>query len=314
MREERAKVDMLKNESTISYKYMTPAQKDIIESCCAHLRRTKNSRQNLFYMVANFGECIQKSVFEAEKLDATDYISFLNSEMNSGNLQEKYCACLYSELRTFFDYVQRTGLIEDNPFLYIDNPFEFPERMNFKNLPSLTEVDMLLSLCENDPILMASVLLSFKMMLPIGEVITLKKKQFGLDPDKGEVYLKQWRWIDGKKEEAYLLVPRDVLPFIQKLAAQTPSDYPYLLRNTKKKPFSARGLQVKLENIQKNTEIKINFSELRSLGIYLLLASQVPVKEISHFTNVRTDWLSRFDKIPEDYRLDTTKYMHIKIQ
>lgn len=296
-----------------AYLYLCDEDREVITSCCNVLRRTRDSRQNLFYIIANFGEFSMSSVFDAEPLDAQNYITFLADEMKQGKIQEQYCACIFSELRIFYDYALSHGLVSQNPFSNQKNPFKFPDKLRAADLPSLTEVDLLLRLCENEPVLYLAVLLAFRMALPISEIATIQKNQFCVNEKDGDLYLKMWRWIDGEKKEKFLYVPRDIVPHITKMARQTPAEYLYLLRNKHNKPFVVRTLQLRLDAIQKDTGIKIQFSELRSLCIYLMLTEKIPSKKICAFTNIRGDWLKRYDYIPEELILDATKYIHIRI-
>lgn len=302
-----------KKQQQLSYTYLSDNDRTVIESCCKLLRKTKNSRQNLFYIIANFGEFSMSSVFDATPLDAENYIAFLADEVKQGKLQEKYCACLFLELRSFYDYALNHQLIFENPFSNQENPFKFPDKLRAADLPSLAEVDMLLSICNDDPVLHLAVLLAFRMALTISEIVNIEKKQFCIDEKEGELYLKMWRWTDGEKKEKFLYVPRDIVPYISKMARQTPSEYKYLFRSERKKPFAVRTMQNMLDSAQKDTGVKIQFSELRSLSIYMMLVENIPIKDICSYTNIKGDWLSRYDTIPEELILDAVKYVHLRV-
>lgn len=302
-----------KAPNRVTYNYLSETDRDTIEACCYALRKTKDSRQNLFYIIVNFGEFCQNSVFHITLKDVRDYLLFLTDEINEGHLEEKYAACLFMELRRFYDCALTKNLISDNPFSGMSNPFQMPDKMYVSDLPTLNDVDMLLCLCEDNPVLFLSALLAFRMTLPINEIVSLEKAQFSIDENDANMYLRTWRWIDGEKKEVFLLVPRDIAPYIKRFGSQSPAEYKYLFRSQKGRPYSARSLQKLLATIQADTGIKVQYSELRALGLYLMLAEQIPVKDICSFANIRGDWLTRYDHIPDELKLDTANYVHIRI-
>ena len=75
-------------KKTFSYLNDTDQQK--IESLCRVIRRSEASRKNLYYIVANFGEFLEDSVFVADSSDADRYITHLKNEILVGHLKEHY--------------------------------------------------------------------------------------------------------------------------------------------------------------------------------------------------------------------------------
>jgi len=174
----------------------------------------------------------------------------INQIYSNEQLEEKYCACLFFELRTFYDRALICELVKNNPFSGCENPFRFPEKLFLEDLPKLSDVDMLLNACSEQPDIYAAVLLAFRMGLTTSEIVNLEKKSFCLDEKRGNIYLKMWRWADGEKKELFLYVPRDIVAPLKMQNDATPTDYPYFFRSKKtKKPLVKRGLQLKLEKV-----------------------------------------------------------------
>lgn len=294
--------------------YLNDSDRESIEQLCRIIRRSASSRKNLFYIVANFGEFIESSVFEASLSDARRYIDTLRAEVAAGRLQEKYCACIFFELRTFFERALVRGLMDHNPFSGSDNPFSFPDRLNTADLPTLSEVDNLLILCPDGSDILVAVLLALRMGLSVSEIAELKNEQFCLDEKSGRVYLKMWRWDDGEKKELFLTVPGDITKRVMDQVKSTPSDYAFLFRSREKKPYQVRSLQLKLANLQKGKEEPVTFSRLRSLCIYLMLLENIPLKDICRYIGIKGDWLARYDGIPEDMIADASEYVRLKFE
>ena len=293
--------------------YLNDSDRESIEQLCHIIRRSASSRKNLFYIVANFGEFIESSVFESSLSDAKRYIDTLRSEVAAGRLQEKYCACIFFELRTFFERALVRGLMDHNPFSGSDNPFSFPDRLNTADLPTLSEVDNLLILCPDDSDVLVAVLLAFRMGLSVSEIAELKKEQFCLNERTGRVYLKMWRWDDGEKKELFLTVPGDITERVMDQVKSTPSGYAFLFRSREKKPYHVRSLQAKLERLQKDCENPVSFSKLRSLFIYLTLLEGVPVNDICRYVGIKGDWLTRYESIPQELIADAADYVRLRI-
>lgn len=292
--------------------HLSESDRGFIEHVCHSLRRSDSSRKNMFYIIANFGEFIEGSVFEASSSDARRYVDTLKSEVAAGRLQEKYCACIFFELRTFFDRALAQQLVESNPFSGHDNPFSFPDRLSTADLPALSEVDRLLNLCPDDSDMLVAVLLAFRMGLSVSEIAGLKKEQFCLNESTGRVHLKMWRWDDGEKKGLFLTVPGDITKRVMEQLKNTPPDYAFLFRSREKKPYQVRSLQLKLANLQKDIEEPITFSRLRSLCIYLMLLENIPVKDICRYIGIKGDWLARYDGIPEALVADASEYVRIR--
>lgn len=295
-----------------SYQFLSVEERSVIKTYCNILRKTPDSRKNMFYIVTNFGEFSQKSVFEVDEMDAEKYLGFLAKEKKRGNVQEDYCACIFLELRTFYDFIQSCGTIP-NPFSGIENPFKLRDRLSVVDLPSLQEVDILLGTCKNDPVLFLCVLFAFRMALPISEIVQLEKRNFCFDESDGNMYLSAWRWVDGQKKEMLLAVPDDLIPHIQNVLELTPADYNYLFRSQKGKTYAVRSMQRLLNDAQKKLDKKIQFSELRSLCMYIMLQEKIPVQKICAYTNIRGDWLVRYEKVDRSLILDASKCVHIQI-
>ena len=267
----------------------------------------------MFYIIAGFSTHIKKPVFEADAMDARKYIDFLQKKQNSGHLKESVCACICSELCRFYEYVCAMGYMEGNPFPSFPSIFQFPGSLSSASLPSLKDVDLLLSLCANEPMLFTSVLLALRMALPIREIVDLKKEQLCTDQNGDEIYLSAWRWKDGRKENCFLIVPSDVVPFLRETFLMTPEDYPYLLQNKAGRPYAIRSLQSALARQQADSGINICYSELRSLSMYLMLVEKIPAADIAAYAGVTDRWLTLYDHIPDDLVLDAAKYVHLRI-
>ena len=295
------------------YTYLTEEDREQIDKICTEIRKSHDSKQNMNYIVSNFVEFCGGNVFGADSDHAINYVDFLKDGVTHKRFQEQYCACVVLELRSFYARAAHMGLMSESPFAGMENPFKFPNKLHVSDLPTLSDVDLLLSLSKNNPVLHLAVLLAFRMALPVSVFVGLKKKDFLFNTEDGRNYLKSWRHVDGQKKEAFLLVPNDIMPYLHHVASSTSKDYEFLFRTQQGRPYAIRSMQQLLSRLQEDSGISIQFSQLRSLCIYLMLVKKVPTKSISLYTNVRGDWFSKYNSIPEHLIADAIEYVNLKV-
>lgn len=295
------------------YEYLTVNELEQIEKISTEIRKSHHSRESMVSIVTSFGEFRKGNIFGTTQDHISSYMGLLKDGVSNNRFKEQYCACIFLELRVFFDAAVNYGLMDRNPFGGMENPFKFQSKLEVSNLPTLSEVDYLLTQCNSHPVLKLFVLFAFRMGLTVSEMVNLRKKDFIFNAEDGKTYLKCWRFIDGVKKEAFLRVPNDLLPYINEIAAESSIDFPYLFRNNQRKPFAVRTVQSLLLQLQEGQDRTITFSSLRSLCIYLMLVQKVPTERICMYANIRGDYLSRYDSIPADLIIDAIDYVNIKV-
>lgn len=301
-------------KQNLKYEFLTSTELEFINNICFKLRRSADSRKNLFYILANFSNCIEKSLFEVSSKDAYYYTKLLRKQLKNHQIQENYCCCIFLELRKFYEYAENTGFIQENPFQNIKNPFHAPEQLSAGSLPALDKVDQLLSLCEPDTMLYLAVLLAFRMALPISEITELKKTQICSELDSTNLFIRMERHKDKDNTPSFLYVPEDLRQPLKRAILSTDENFPYVLQNKHGRPYATRSLQNALSSIQKESGNSICFSNLRSLSIYLMLIEKIPVKEIASYVGVEGTWLTLYDHIPNSLQLDASKYVHLRVK
>ena len=296
-----------------TYEFLKEEELNMIEEICNEIRKSHDSKKNMVYIVSSFAEFCKGELFNVSDDQVEAYLSFLKEGVVNKRFKEQYCACIFLELRAFYDRAALLGYVMESPFTGMENPFKFQTKLDMSDVPSLSEVDHLLTLCDSNPTLKLFVLLAFRMGLTISEMVGLEKKNFIFNVEDGRTYLKIWRHIDGVQKEAYLLVPGDLISYISNMASSTSKDFPYLFRNQKGRPFAVRTVQQLLGWLQEGEKKVITLSQLRSLFIYLMLVKRVPMDKITAYTNVRGDWFFKYESIPKELIFDAAEYVNIKV-
>lgn len=293
-----------------SYPYLSDKSLNAIRNCASIMRRHTDGQKNLFYIVANYSNAIEKDIFEATKDDVRRYTEYLTKKINNKQLSPKYCGCVFVELGRFFLFAKNSGIIEENPFDGVSNEFPLPQRTMPPYIPTLSEVDRLFS-CINDSTVYLAALLSFRMALSISELVGLKKEQFHVQ--QGKYYLSLERWVDRKKGYYYLVVPDDVVPYLIAELEKTPKKFEFVLANHNGGQFQIRTLQNSFAREQAVANTHITLSNLRSLCIYLMTLSEIPFDKIASYCGVKGGNLPAMNRIPPEIILDAASYVNIKM-
>lgn len=295
------------------FEYLTEEEESFIKKVYFPLRKSKDSQKNIYYILGIFSDYMKKGIFQASQTDAKKYIQNLLNKKNRGELKEIYCEAVFLELRSFYECAVNAGVVSYNPFSQSENLFKGMEYIKVSELPSVTDIDKLLTMAKDAPMLYAAIVLAFRMALPISEIVALQKSQIILEKKTGEYYLSISRMIEKKKQACYLYVPEDVVPVLLSVCALTPNTYSWVLQNKHGKVYSIRTLQNQLKVLQKDTGMDITFSNIRSLTTYLMVVAQIPIQQISSYTNIVPAWLVKYDYIPSEYKFDASRYLNIRI-
>lgn len=297
------------------FEYLTEEEEGFIKKVYFPLRKSRDSQKNIYYILGIFSDYMKKGIFQASQTDAKKYIQTLLNKKNRGELKEIYCEAVFLELRSFYECAANAEVVPYNPFSESENLFRGMEYIKVSELPSVSDIDKLLTLAKGAPMLHAAIVLAFRMALPINEIVNLQKSQIILEDKTGEYYLSIPRIIEKKKQACYLYVPEDVVPILLSVCALTDSQFPAVLQNKHGKVYSIRTLQNQLKMLQKDMDMDmdITFSNIRSLTTYLMVVAQIPIQQISSYTNIVPAWLVKYDYIPSEYKFDAVRYLNIRI-
>lgn len=137
--------------------------------------------------------------------------------------------------------------------------------------------------------------LAFRLCLTNKEIIALRREHFRFMLD-GECFLKV---LEGANKERTIPVPHDVVELISNMLPtffNSTDDTPLLLTRSNK-PLSTRTLSRCIQQIYQNTNLDaVTLSEIRSLGILLLLQEKNDVSIVREFLGISDRWLFRYEK------------------
>ena len=229
-------------------------------------------------------------------------------------MTEETCRSIYFELRSFYEYTSENGLC-GQPFSSIGSPFESPSLIKVEDLVTLSDVDQLLSDCDEDPQLYLSVLFAFRMSLNTSDFVSIRKSDLVIQKGSGEMLLRVKRFIEesGQKEDRYLLIPDDVRPAVDVVLKSTNPLYPYLFCSRLNKPFTERAIQKRLKEAQKGRAEAITFRDLRALSLFLMVFEGIPKESIAAYAGIKGQWLYSYDHIPKELIFDAASLLHIRV-
>ncbi len=303
--------------NSVIFDFVTLEEQNSILSVCDYARKNPTSRKNLSYIVSSFSNFIEKSPFSSTYDDICSYTAFLQSQCRKKLLKESYCYVVFLELRSFFFTAEQLHVLQNpSPFTDFKNPFHW-NYGEHTALPTFEDLDVLLSLSADNIFLTLAILLAFRMTLPISEIVSLRRSDVIINKKDGQFYLKAQRYVEEQQQEAYLLIPEDLLPLIKESILSSPDTSadanPYLVRSPRCQSASIRSLQRLLAAAQSGSGLSITFSCLRSFGIYVFLASKVPLDLLCSYSNIspQRNWFSMYT-LPDKLCLDACSYVHFR--
>lgn len=164
-------------------------------------------------------------------------------------------------------------------------------------IPTLKQVSDLLAEADRTENIRGflAVTLAFRLCLTNKEIIAIRRGHFKYMLD-GTCFL---HVLEGVNKERSIPVPQDVIDQISDLLPaffQAADDTPLLMTRSKK-PLSTRTLSRCIQQIYLDTNIDtVTLSEVRSLGILLLLQEKNDINIVREFLGITDRWLFRYEK------------------
>lgn len=296
----------------------------------ANSEYSAHAKENIYSSLKKFSVFTQKDPLDIVEEDALTFITYLERKTvpdETIKYSPAYVMTVYRQLRGFYKFLYTNQIyinsqyhtsIFNNPFAEVFCSFPDRELVTMEDIPSIVEIDRLLSSVNSLPLLLA-IKLSIKMGFTAKELINLKKGQF--IEKNSEVYIEM---IDKtKKGSTYcrtLHVPGDMMIEINNVISQFDETEEYLIVNIGNngineytpKPYTLRTIQRHLQQCCENANLRsITFSDLRNFFIFQAKSSGIPDSEIAEFTNQEGRWIRRFEITDLDSVHNAADYINI---
>lgn len=271
------------------------------------LKRTR-TKYDYFSNLTEFCNFVNKDVCDIEVCDAEAYVDFLCSKFPD-SLTFKTCETRLSSLRSIFNFLvkneffilDRTGYVlnfKSNPFnnLYLQRPDNYTD---LKNIPTIKELDSLLSIAKDSPLDMLVISLVAKMGLSIGEVVKICFNDFSYVNDTNVL-----RVLSVGGAVRNVLVPDDIVKLLAEYvnyvkAKNIPVGGGYLFISPRKRVYTTRSLERHLQGYVSSLlaagliSKPFTFQDLRSLSFVLMFAGGATDEAVADYVGVTETWLFR---------------------
>ena len=100
---------------------MNKAIHDFLEELKAEQHYSEQTIKSYTFDLEKFFKFLYKEGIAMDDVDQIVIRNFLTDELNSG-ISKRYCKRRLCSLKHFYDYLVKHGVVEDNPFLFVDSP------------------------------------------------------------------------------------------------------------------------------------------------------------------------------------------------
>ncbi len=244
-------------------------------------------------------EYAERDFLEIDFDKGQSYIDYLTRQYHAGSLSRKTIKVRLSCYKSIGNYIEGSGKVEgyENPFALIRNPMVDDDHINVTKVPSLSEVDAVLSAAKKDgPMSYLIIALAVRVGLSASSILKIRESSFVRDGDN--VYL-HFNKRDDAESDAYIPLPKDITAMVENyLMTVTPDDAGHILFNQRRHPLSIRNMDTLIKKIVTDSGVSSEYTlkDFRTKAVMDLVNAGVEMKTIGEFTGLRTLRLQTFIK------------------
>lgn len=267
--------------------YMSDMFVNQIYAGFAATKKKKRTADEYFLAATHICDFAKKDFTDLTKEDAKAYWDFLecHEKADGTKISKRTIKMRFVGLKQLAKYIMAAypDYMEENPFDGIALP-ETNESLRLQRIPSLKEIDDLLSACKSDTQMFLIVSMISRMGLTAKEVVNLKKQQI-LETGENEIAI-LFLAKDGKTEELRP-VPEDIkdmlLGYIDKNGVEE-----HLFFNQWGKTLTERNLDYLLKKYSElaGTETFFSVKDLRNRAILSMLQTGTDPRTVAQYSGI----------------------------
>jgi site-specific recombinase XerD len=221
--------------------------------------------------------------------DAKKYQDYLISQYNDGKLSRKTANVRFSCYRTVSNYIIDTfpDKLKENVFLKIPRLMQPDDSINPKSIPSLKELDKIMSSARSNYMFYLILSLATRVGLSATNILRIRKNSIIVD-EEGNTFL-HFAATSDFKDDRYVQLPKDVSSILEKYLETVEADSQgHIFFNSRKGPLTLKNLDVAVSKIIKAAKVdeKYTLKDLRSRAILDLLQTGADANAISDYTGL----------------------------
>lgn len=250
-------------------------------------RRNKRSAEEYFSAACLICDYLHKDFLLIDACDVKNYVEHLYSLCRQKRFSIKTLKNRLSYLRHIGGFISENfpDISYANPFLndYIQVSHDIP----LKRIPTMEEVDLLLSAAKEDSMYFLILLLASRAAMPVSKILQIRAHNIKFTPDSAIIYFP----ATASRPSDEMVLPRDVscylYDYIQKNV--TAGDK-YLFYNKHHNPLTNKNIDSAFEKILAESGVteKYTIKDLRARAIVDMMQSNVPISDVAAYTGVTT--------------------------
>ncbi|WP_026653441.1 tyrosine-type recombinase/integrase [Butyrivibrio proteoclasticus] len=235
-----------------------------------------------------------KDFIDITEEDARSYFNYLGSKLDSGSMTRKTVGVRLSCFRTIASFLEDKIEEYRNPFINIVRPEISPD-INPNRIPSMEELDMLMSASRTDPKSFLIMALATRMGLSVTSILSLNR---GSIVKEGSITYLYFASKNDFKGNSYIPVPEDVAVILDDYVSQLSDEDNVLFKNKRGNRMNLQNVDKIVRDLVKTTGIKTNYTmkDFRNRAILEMAAHGASLNDLKAYTGLSDVRLDTFMK------------------
>ncbi len=255
-------------------------------------REKRTIEEYIGYVSLICNKCM-KDFLELTVDDVSLYFQSLNSQLSDGKITRRTIGTRLSCYRTISQYIEDRLDGYVNPFTRVIRPASKPD-FDPNKIPTMKELDMLMSEAKADPQLYVILALATRVGLSAASIMSLRYNMIMCENDR--VYLFFQNKSDFKKD-TYIQLPEDVRDIvISYCGTRLGTSDEHLFKNKWGNPMSLVNLDAAVAGVTKKCSLDYTLKDFRARAILEMAKAGVGLDSLMAYTGLSSTRLESFVK------------------
>lgn len=269
--------------------------------------KSEQSRKEYRHAVEEITNYLGKPFLEITALDSQSYFN----QLQTTNMKRSTILVRQAKLRSFSNFLLKNTAIYHldytfNPFIRINFLPEQQKYIEPKHVPSIEEMNDLLSRSTRNIEIFLILSLIIKCGLSVSELSRIQMQDFYLDQNNFP-YLK----VHARRKDRNIKITEDLVDIL--------NDYFHYAKPTEYLFENRNGNQLRIRDFERHfqkafPDSSYTLSDIRNGSISSMLSQGIPEKVVAEYLGIRPNWLRRYEKEIPELGLQAIELNHIVIR
>jgi len=273
--------------------------------------KTVKAKNDYFTIIHDITNFTKKDFLELTPFDAVHFFDQLKIEYQKGNQTKKTINQKLNKLRSFSNFLMNSPKLNsyENPFYLVD-PINDSSYIDPQTIPSIEEMDHILSICRQDITLFTTISMILRCAFTVGEICSMQWKDL-LEDANHNYGIK----IKKHNKERIVKIPEDIMMLIQQYMNIRKQQSEWLFTNKRGNQLKIRDLERLYQKYFPVNQFKYPYKlqDIRNASITYMMKSGAPQNKIADYIGISPNWLFRCKKAVAELELAAVDFVNIKI-